>query len=89
MSRLPVFVGIAIGVSVSALACGGGTNNPAAPSSQLSASAPPIQALDLTGPPWGPETPPFNLEVVLHGQGFGLVKFRQPNDDKLIINLDV
>src|SRR5436190_22480281 len=38
--------------------------------------------------PWGPETPNFNLEVVLRGDGFGLVKFRQPNDDALIINLD-
>jgi hypothetical protein len=37
---------------------------------------------------WGPETPPFNLEVVLRGDGFGLVKFRQPNDDALIIYLD-
>lgn len=37
---------------------------------------------------WGPETPNFNLEVVLRGDGFGLVKFRQPNDDALVINLD-
>jgi hypothetical protein len=37
---------------------------------------------------WGPETPHFNLEVILRGDGFGLVKFRQPNDDALIINLD-
>lgn len=37
---------------------------------------------------WGPETPHFNLEVVLRGDGFGLVKFRQPNDDALIIYLD-
>ena len=37
---------------------------------------------------WGPETPKFNLEVILRGDGFGLVKFRQPNDDALIINLD-
>ena len=38
---------------------------------------------------WGPETPKFNLEVVLRGEnGFGLVKFRQPNDDARIINLD-
>ena len=38
---------------------------------------------------WGPETPPFNLEVVLRGtEGFGLVKFRQPNDDASIIDLD-
>ncbi|HEY3039997.1 MAG TPA: hypothetical protein VGJ66_14745 [Pyrinomonadaceae bacterium] len=41
------------------------------------------------GPPWGPETPNFNLEVVLRGEGFGLVKFRQPNDGTFIINLDV
>ena len=39
--------------------------------------------------PWGPETPNFNLQVVLGGEGFGLVKFRQPNDDDLIIYLDV
>jgi len=39
--------------------------------------------------PWGPETPNFNLEVVLRGDGFGLVKFRQPNDGAFIINLDV
>jgi hypothetical protein len=39
---------------------------------------------------WGPETPGFNLEVILRGtnQGFGHVKFRQPNDDALIITLD-
>jgi hypothetical protein len=37
---------------------------------------------------WGPESPPFNLEVVLRGDGFGLVRFRQPNDDELVINLD-
>jgi hypothetical protein len=37
---------------------------------------------------WGPETPRFNLEVILRGEGFGLVKFRQPNDDALVIYLD-
>jgi hypothetical protein len=42
-----------------------------------------------SGPPWGPETPNFNLEVVLRGEGFGLVKFRQPNDDAQIIFLDI
>ena len=41
-----------------------------------------------SGPPWGPETPHFNLEIILHGQGFGLVKFRQPNDPDLIVHLD-
>lgn len=37
---------------------------------------------------WGSETPNFNLEVILRGDGFGLVKFRQPNDDALIVYLD-
>jgi hypothetical protein len=37
---------------------------------------------------WGPETPHFNLQIVLRGDGFGLVKFRQPNDDASIIYLD-
>jgi hypothetical protein len=44
------------------------------------------------GPPWGPETPPFNLEVILRdvtgGPGFGHVEFRQPNDADKIIYLD-
>jgi hypothetical protein len=41
---------------------------------------------------WGPETPPFNLQAVLRsvvdGSGFGLVKFRQPNDADRIVYLD-
>jgi hypothetical protein len=49
------------------------------------------------GPPWGPETPNFNLQAVLHpaaggpDNGFGLVKFRQPNesDETQTILLDV
>jgi hypothetical protein len=41
------------------------------------------------GPPWGPETPNFNLEVILRGEGFGHVKFRQPNDDLFVVHLDV
>lgn len=41
---------------------------------------------------WGPEAPPFNLEAVLRAvgsAGFGLVKFRQPNDANQIVYLDV
>ena len=38
---------------------------------------------------WGPEIPHFNLEIVLRGEGFGLVKFRQPNDASRIVNLGV
>jgi hypothetical protein len=30
----------------------------------------------------------FNLEVVLRGDGFSLVKFRQPNDADKIVYLD-
>jgi hypothetical protein len=47
------------------------------------------------GPSWGPETPNFNLEAVLRpaaggpDNGFGLVKFRQPNDADKIVYLDV
>jgi hypothetical protein len=47
---------------------------------------------DASGPPWGPETPPFNLEVIVRdvagGPGFGHVKFRQPNDADKIIYLE-
>jgi hypothetical protein len=50
---------------------------------------------DAVGPPWGPATPNFNLEVILRpvagapDGGFGLVKFRQPKDADKIVNLDV
>ena len=48
------------------------------------------------GPPWGPETPNFNLQAALRppgggDSGFGLVRFRQPNESDQIqtILLDV
>ncbi len=50
---------------------------------------------DSVGPPWGPATPNFNLEVILRpvaggpDNGFGLVKFRQPKDADKIVNLDI
>ena len=50
---------------------------------------------DAVGPPWGPATPNFNLEVILRpvaggpDNGFGLVKFRQPKDADKIVYLDV
>ncbi len=46
------------------------------------------QATDGADPPWGPETPRFNLQIILRGEGFGLVRFRQPNDDARIVHLD-
>jgi len=39
----------------------------------------------------GPETPPFNLQAVLRpsaGEGFGLIRFRQPNDGLVRAYLD-
>lgn len=38
-----------------------------------------------------PATPPFQLEVILRGEdkAFGLVKFRQDNDEAKIVTLDV
>lgn len=44
------------------------------------------------GSSWGPETPPFNIQVLLRdaagGRGFGHVRFRQPNDADKIVYLD-
>jgi hypothetical protein len=61
----------------------------------LTAVAAAVAQADSIGPPWGPATPNFNLEVVLQpvaggpADGFGLVKFRQPKDDSKIVYLDV
>lgn len=61
----------------------------------LTAMAAAATAADAVGPPWGPATPNFNLEVVLRpvagapDGGFGLVKFRQPKDADKIVYLDV
>ena len=47
-----------------------------------------VQTAASNGIAWGPETPNFNLEVILRGQGFGHVKFRQPNDAEKVVYLD-
>lgn len=52
------------------------------------ATSPNTTASLRTSASWGPETPKFNNEIVLRGDGFGLVKFRQPNDADRIIYLD-
>lgn len=36
----------------------------------------------------GFERPPFDLEIILRGDGFGLVKFRQPDDGLRTVHLD-
>ena len=61
----------------------------------LTAVAAAASTADAVGPPWGPATPNFNLEVILRpvaaesDNGFGLVKFRQPKDADKIVYLDV
>jgi hypothetical protein len=81
---------VAFGLLVVAVdACG--TRNPTRPSSESVASAGTSASAGVSGSTsngngvaWGPETPPFNIESVLRpvgdGDGFGLIKFRQPND---------
>ena len=71
---------------LSAAACSQSPKSPAAPDVQpgttVAAAAVPLS-----------ETPPFNLEAILHavgdGGGFGHVKFRQPKDNLEWIYLDV
>jgi hypothetical protein len=60
----------------------------------LTAAAAAAAQADI-GRRWGPETPNFNLQAVLRPAsdgpqtGFGLVKFRQPNDAEKTVLLDV
>jgi hypothetical protein len=76
------FTHVAVAAAALVLAaCYADRSGPAEPATRASRTA------DVT-PPWGPETPNFNLEVILRGDGFGLVNFRQPNDANKIINLD-
>ncbi len=72
---------------VSAIVLSACADTPVAPT----ATGPSVSGTSAVTPsvrPWGPEAPRFNLEVILRGDGFGLVKFRQPNDDALVIQLD-
>ena len=76
--------GVAIVFTIVLSAC---ADTPVTPTSP-GASSGTGSAVAQSARSWGPETPHFNLEVILRGEGFGLVKFRQPNDDALIIHLD-
>jgi hypothetical protein len=72
-------------ITVVLVSCSGNAPMPLAPSSAVGSNG-----SQPVGPPWGPETPHFNLEAILRaddGPGFGLVKFRQRNDDLLVIDL--
>jgi hypothetical protein len=54
----------------------------------LALPAPTSAGTSANGISWGPATPNFDLEIVLRGDGFGLVEFRQPKDTSKIIYLD-
>lgn len=77
--------GALIGFALLMAGCSG--RGPTAPSHAASAPAVPGTLTAAAA-----ATPPFNLEAVLRdvndGSGFGLVKFRQPNDADLIVYLD-
>jgi hypothetical protein len=78
--RSPAALQIGLTVFLFVACAGNEVTNPEAIPSQK----PALQ----TSAPWGPETPPFNDEIILRGDGFGLVKFRQPNDADRIVYLD-
>jgi hypothetical protein len=87
MSRFGL-AAVAIGLSLLALACTG-NGTPTAPSTALAS-----QSLGPTGSNQPSSAasaqPPFNLEAILRGDGFGHVKFRQRHDPtQNIIDLDV
>ena len=73
-------------VSLTLLLASGACSN--SPESQLPTPPRVVPATASSGVAWGPETPNFNLEVILRGDGFGHVKFRQPNDDEKVVYLD-
>jgi len=74
-------------VSVFAVACSGRGVSPTAPTSG-SGRASAVAAGSSQSP--AAEAPPFNLEAILRGDGFGLVKFRQEQDaTRNIVTLDV
>jgi len=69
---------IVVAIPVLAVACSQRGNGPTAPSA---AELPVVDIGSASGvQPASAEQPPFNIEVVLRGDGFGLVTFRQEKD---------
>ena len=88
MTRVPFRLAIAIGVSCGALACSGAA--PTTPSAAASAAGLERNASGEGLVAGSATQPPFNLQAILRGDGFGHVKFRQEKDpDANIISLDV
>ena len=80
-----VISGVALVFAILLSAC---ADTPVTPTAAGAGSSGAGAVVAQSAPPWGPETPHFNLQIILRGEGFGLVKFRQPNDDALVIHLD-
>ena len=75
-------------VSVFAIACSDRAVNPTAPTAGSNGAAG-VTATESSQSP-AAEQPPFNLEAILRGDGFGLVTFRQQRDStQNIVTLDV
>lgn len=75
-------------VSVLAMACSGRSVSPAAPTVGSDGASAMVVGGSIQSP--AAEQPPFNLEAILRGDGFGLVKFRQEQDPTHnIVTLDV
>lgn len=73
-------------VSVFAMACSGRNASPSAPTAAGAAAV--AEAGSSQSP--AAEQPPFNVEAILRGDGFGHVKFRQEKDaTHNVVNLDV
>ncbi len=75
-------------VSVFAMACSGRGVSPTAPTAGSGSAT--VVAAAGSSQSAAAEQPPFNLEAILRGDGFGLVKFRQERDaTHNIVSLDV
>jgi hypothetical protein len=87
MTRSSVALCLTTGLLLAACSPDGAT-----PTAPATATASAMESPTLSASMWGPETPPFNNEIILRdvsdGRGFGLVKFRQPNDADRIVYLD-
>ncbi len=70
------------------VACSADRSAPTAAPAAATAAITPAMSANVSGP----ATPPFNDEIILRpvgdATGFGHVKFRQPKDANLIVNLD-
>jgi hypothetical protein len=80
-----VLIVVSLFALTTVVSCVSDVRNPVSPA--VASSQPGISASS-----WGPETPPFNNEIILRDVtgtgGFGHVKFRQPNDADRIVYLD-